>query len=218
MNLVFLGPPGAGKGTQAKTVSADFSLPHISTGDILRENVAAGTELGAKAKGYMDSGALVPDDLVVSMVAERLTRDDCANGFILDGFPRTTAQAEALAANLDESGRKLDGVLYFKVDDEKVVGRLSGRRMCRGCGAGYHLEYMPPAAEGVCDKCGGELYQRDDDKAETVRARLKVYYAQTAELIDYYRERGLLKEVDASLSPEAVCDGVKAVLEEIRGA
>lgn len=215
MNVVFLGPPGAGKGTQAKTVGEEGNVPHISTGDILREAVAKETDLGKKAGGFMDSGALVPDDLVVSMVAGRLERDDCGAGFVLDGFPRTTAQAVALGENLVRMGKALDGVLYFKVDDAQVVKRLSGRRICRDCGANYHTDFMPPETEGVCDKCGGELYQREDDKAETVRERLKVYYDQTAELIDYYSERGLLVDVDASLSPSGVRGEVEAALHAL---
>jgi adenylate kinase len=217
VNVVFLGPPGAGKGTQAKAVSDEAGAPHISTGDILREAVANGTPLGLKARGFMDSGALVPDELVVSMVAERLSRDDCDGGFVLDGFPRTIAQAEALTATLDGAGRALDAVVYFRVDDEQVVTRLSGRRICRECGANYHVEFMPAARQGVCDKCEGALYQRDDDRAETVRERLKVYYAQTADLIDYYRGRGLLREVDASRSPSEVTGAVRAALDSVEG-
>lgn len=218
MNAVFLGPPGAGKGTQAKTVSEDRGVPHISTGDILREAVANETDLGKKAKGFMDSGALVPDDLVVSMLAGRLERDDCGGGFILDGFPRTRAQAEALGENLVQMGKALDGVLYFKVDDAQVVKRLSGRRICRDCSANYHKDFMPSETEGVCDKCDGELYQREDDKAETVWERLKVYYDQTAELIDYYRERGLLVDIDASLPPAGVRREVAAALDVLEGS
>jgi adenylate kinase len=218
MNVVFLGPPGAGKGTQAKTVSEEGDIPHISTGDILREAVADETDLGKEAKGFMDSGALVPDDLVVSMVAGRLDRDDCGGGFILDGFPRTRAQAEALGENLVQMGKALDGVLYFKVDDAQVVKRLCGRRICRDCSANYHTDFMPPETEGVCDKCDGELYQREDDKAETVWERLKVYYDQTAELIDYYRERGLLVDIDASLPPAGVRREVAAALDVLEGS
>jgi adenylate kinase len=213
VNLVFLGPPGAGKGTQAKVVGQECAAAHISTGDILRDNVARQTALGGKAKGYMDSGALVPDQLVVEMVSDRLSRGDCAGGFVLDGFPRTIAQAEALEKELSAKGRKLDRVVYFRVDDEQVVKRLSGRRMCRGCGANYHVEYMPSVVVGRCDKCGGELYQRDDDRAETIRQRLQVYYGQTADLIRYYRDRKLLAEVDASLSPADVTDAVRAALK-----
>lgn len=210
--MVFLGPPGAGKGTQAKAVSDNERIAHVSTGDILREAVANGTALGLQAKGYMESGKLVPDDLVVALVAERLERDDCADGFVLDGFPRTIPQAEALEETLEESGNELDGVVYLKADDDQVVRRLSGRRMCRGCGANYHLTFMPPADAERCDECGGELYQRDDDKAETVRERLKVYYAQTADLIEFYRGKGLLNEVDADLSPTEVGASVRELL------
>lgn len=213
MNLVFLGPPGAGKGTQAKLVGQEIGAAHISTGDILRDNVARQTALGRKAKGFMDSGGLVPDQLVVEMVSERLSQPDCAKGFVLDGFPRTIPQAEALEKELLARGKSLDRVVYFKVDDEQVVKRLSGRRMCRGCGANYHVEYMPSAVAGRCDKCGGELYQRDDDRAETIRQRLQVYYGQTADLIEYYRKRTLLAEVDASLSPADVTDAVRAALK-----
>jgi len=215
VNLVLLGPPGAGKGTQAKTISSRLGVPHISTGDILREAVANETELGLEAKGYMDSGALVPDDLVVSMVAERLGREDCREGFILDGFPRTIAQAESLEGTLSREERSLDAVLYFDVDDEQVVRRLSGRRICRECGANYHLDFMPPEEDNRCDKCGGELFQRDDDRAETVRERLRVYYRQTADLVRYYEDRGLLVRVDASLSPSGVRDEVREALERV---
>jgi len=209
LNVVFLGPPGAGKGTQAKVIADEKGIAHVSTGDILREAVAKGTDLGKKAKAFMDSGALVPDDLVVAMVAERLSRADCRRGFILDGFPRTIAQAEALAKTLERSGRKLDCVGYFKVDDDQVVERLSGRRICRRCGANYHVTFMPPAVPGKCDKCGGELYQRDDDRAETIRERLRVYYRETADLVSFYGKRGLLFEVDASLSPSEVTETVR---------
>jgi adenylate kinase len=212
VKVVFLGPPGAGKGTQAKVIAEAAAIPHISTGDILREAVARETDLGKRAKAFMDSGGLVPDDLVVAMVADRLSRPDCAKGFILDGFPRTVPQAQALSSTLSGMKASLDAVVYFKVDVEQVVERLSGRRMCRKCNANYHVAFMPPKKAGICDKCGGELYQRDDDKPETIRRRLKVYYGQTAELIEYYRQRALLREVDASASPEAVLVGVKRAL------
>jgi adenylate kinase len=216
VNVVFLGPPGAGKGTQAKAVSQEKRVGHISTGDILREAAGKGTPLGLKAKGYMDSGALVPDDLVVELVAQRLKADDCKGGFILDGFPRTIAQAEALEKTLVKMKKALDRVVYFKVDDEQVVDRLSGRRICRKCGTNYHVQFMPSAKGAKCDKCSGELYQREDDRAETIRQRLAVYYGQTADLIRYYRERGLLTEVDASRAPSEVTDAVRAVLAGTR--
>jgi adenylate kinase len=212
LNVVFLGPPGAGKGTQAKVISAEKRAPHISTGDILRESVAKGAELGKKAKGFMDSGALVPDDLVVALVAERLSATDCAKGFILDGFPRTLPQAQALEKTLSASGAGLDHVVYFKVNDREVVERLSGRRTCRNCGANYHVQFMPSASPGKCDKCGGPLYQRDDDRAEAIKERLQVYYRQTADLIEYYRGKGLLVEVDASRAPVEVTGLVRGVL------
>lgn len=216
MNVVFLGPPGAGKGTQAKVISQERGVPHISTGDILREAVAKGTDLGKKAKGYMDSGALVPDELVVAMVGERISREDARKGFILDGFPRNIKQAEELASALGNVKMALDAVVYFKVNDEQVIERLSGRRTCRACGAGYHVKFMPSAAGEACEKCGGELYQRDDDKAATIKDRLKVYYAQTADLIQYYSKLGLLKEVDAMREPAAVTAEVRAVLNGIK--
>jgi len=199
MRVVFLGPPGAGKGTQAGRLCADRKWAHVSTGDLLREAVAAKSDLGLKAQSFMTSGRLVPDDLVVSIVAERLKKDDCARGFVLDGFPRTVVQAEMLEKTLGEMGRKLDVALYFATDREVVVRRLSGRRICRKCGANYHVTNIPPKKAGVCDKCGGELYQRDDDKARTVGKRLEVYQQQTAPLIEFYRQRGLLKEISGTL-------------------
>ena len=198
MYLVLLGPPGAGKGTQAERLEAKLHLPHVSSGELFRENIKNETELGLLAKTYIDRGDLVPDDVTIGMIRERLMRPDCEQGAILDGFPRTQAQAEALDKMLAEMGRKLDGTLYIAVPDEELVRRLSGRWLCRQCQTPYHAVFDPPAKEGVCDACGGQLYQRDDDKPETVRARLKVYRRQTAPLIDYYRQAGLLVEVDAS--------------------
>jgi adenylate kinase len=208
MNLVFLGPPGAGKGTQAQRLCADVGWAHISTGDLLREAVAAKTELGLKAEEYMTSGGLVPDDLVVKLVQERLKRDDCASGFVLDGFPRTLAQGEMLEA----SGVKLDMVLYFATDDDVVVDRLSGRRVCKQCNINYHVRNIPPKVEGVCDQCGQKLIQREDDKPETVKNRLEVYRQQTAPLIAFYTERGLLVETSGNLEVEA---GQQAIRELI---
>ncbi len=212
MNLVFLGPPGAGKGTQAKRLSREHSWPHISTGDILREAVSQGTELGKKAKEYMEKGELVPDEVVIGIIEERLGKEDAENGFILDGFPRTVKQAQSLDEVLGEMGKSLDAVLYFKVSEDEVIKRLTGRRTCKDCGAIFHTLFNPPAQENVCDRCGGELRQREDDREETVRRRLEVYLAQTAPLIHYYQEKGLLKEVNGERSPEEVYEEIKVIL------
>ncbi|HEY68469.1 MAG TPA: adenylate kinase [Thermoflexia bacterium] len=213
MYLVLLGPPGAGKGTQAERLEKELHLPHIASGDLFRENLKRKTELGLLAKKYMDRGDLVPDDVTIAMVRQRLQWPDCDQGAILDGFPRTLAQAKSLDEMLAEMGRRLDGVLYIAVPDEELVRRLSGRWICRRCQTPYHTVFSPPAQKGVCDACGGELYQRDDDKPETVRARLKVYHQQTAPLIDYYRRAGLLVEVDGSGDIETVST---ALLKAIR--
>ena len=204
MNFVFLGMPGAGKGTQAKIISKKYDIPHISTGDILREAVANKTELGLKAKKYMDEGALVPDELVVSLVKERISQPDCEKGFILDGFPRNLEQAKILEEMLNGIDKTLDAVFFFSLDEEVVVKRLTARRVCSNCGAVYNMIYNPPKVEGICDICGGKLIVRDDDKEETVRNRLKTYNKDTAPLIDYYKEKGLLYTIDASLSVENV--------------
>ncbi|HEX3814269.1 MAG TPA: adenylate kinase [Mycobacteriales bacterium] len=198
MRLVLVGPPGAGKGTQAQFIAAQVAVPKISTGDIFRENVTAGTELGVAAKKYMDAGDLVPDEVTIAMVRDRLAEDDSADGFLLDGFPRNVPQAETLEKTLEDMGSELDVVLELVVDDEEVIRRLSGRRTCRNCGHIWHVDFDPPQHEGICDHCGGELFQRDDDKAETVRHRLEVYAAQTAPLIAFYAERGLLVGIDAT--------------------
>ncbi|MDH7487553.1 MAG: adenylate kinase [Anaerolineae bacterium] len=204
MYLVLLGPPGAGKGTQAERLEKELGLPHVASGDLFREHLSKGTALGSLAKTYMDRGDLVPDDVTIAMIRERLQRPDCAQGAILDGFPRTQAQARGLDDMLADMGRALDGVLYLAVPDEELVQRLSGRWICRQCQTPYHTLFSPPAQAGVCDACGGELYQRDDDRPETVRARLRVYHQQTAPLIDYYRRAGLLVEVDGSGDIESV--------------
>jgi len=204
MYLVLLGPPGAGKGTQAERLEGALKLPHVASGDLFRENLRNETELGLLAKKYMDKGDLVPDDVTIAMVRNRLQRPDCDRGAILDGFPRTQPQAQALDRMLADMGRRLDSVLYIAVPDEELVRRLSGRWICRQCQTPYHTIFSPPAREGVCDACGGELYQRDDDKPETVRARLKVYHQQTSPLIDYYRQAGLLVEVDGAGDIETV--------------
>ncbi len=204
MYLILLGPPGSGKGTQAERLKEQLGLPHVASGDLFRESIGHETELGLLAKRYIDRGQLVPDDVTIAMVRERLQQPDCDEGVILDGFPRTLAQAEALDKILASRDRALTEVLYINVPDEELVRRLSGRRICRQCQTPYHLVFNPPAEEGVCDECGGELYQRDDDQPETVRARLKVYHEQTAPLIDYYRQAGLLVEVDGEGDIETV--------------
>lgn len=207
MNIILLGPPGVGKGTVAKKLSAELKLPHIATGDMLRENVANSTILGLKAKGYMDKGLLVPDDLVIEMIKERLQRKDCRKGLLLDGFPRTIHQA-------DEIGKviKIDKVVNLQAGDEIIVKRISLRRVCSKCGFAYHLDFIKPNREGFCDKCSGHLYQREDDKPEAVKQRLKVYREQTAPLIDYYRKKKVLVDVDGSGSPEKVFGMVKKAI------
>ena len=197
MRLLLLGPPGAGKGTQAERIAAKYRIPHLSTGDMLREAVAADTEVGRHAKSIMEAGRLVPDDVMIRLVADRIAQPDCARGFILDGFPRTLAQAEALDRLLEERGLELDLVLEIAVDDEALIERISGRFACARCGAGYHDRFKQPKVPGVCDACGSrEFVRREDDNAETVRARLDAYHAQTAPLLPYYRDKGLLSVVD----------------------
>ncbi len=212
MKLILLGPPGAGKGTQAKLLAERFSIPQISTGDILRAAVREGTPLGIKAKEYMDGGALVPDEVVVGIVRERLRDADCENGFILDGFPRTVPQADELQKSLKELGRELDAVISLEVDTEALVERLTGRRTCRSCTRGYHVTFDPPQADGVC-ACGGELYQRDDDQEATIRNRLQVYSEQTSPLIDYYSEHGLLFMVDGMAEIDTVQSEILNILQ-----
>ncbi len=211
-NLILLGPPGAGKGTQAEKISELYGIPHISTGDIFRDNLKRGTELGLRAKEYMDRGELVPDEVVIGIVRQRLSEPDCEKGFVLDGFPRTVAQADALKEMLAELGRSLDHVLNIQVPDSTVVERLTARRTCRSCGAVYHLKFNPPREEGKCDACGGELYVRDDDREETVRSRLEEYRAKTQPLIDYYRAEGLLRNIDGVASMEEVLSSIRKVL------
>ena len=206
MRIVLVGPPGAGKGTQAKFIAEKFGIPQISTGDIFRRHVAAQTDLGRRARTYMDAGDLVPDEVTIAMVRERLGEPDAEAGFLLDGFPRTVPQAEALSAILDEIQRPLRAVLELTVDDEEVVRRLSGRRTCRSCGHVWHVEFEAPSVAGVCDECGGELFQRDDDQPETIRRRLEVYAEQTAPLVDYYASSGLLVSVPASGPVEDVTE------------
>lgn len=206
MRIVLVGPPGAGKGTQAQFIASHLSIPKISTGDIFRVNVSQGTELGSEAKAYMDRGDLVPDSVTIAMVRDRLAEGDTRDGFLLDGFPRTLTQAKALDETLDDMGTKLDVVLELVVDDDEVVRRLSGRRTCRVCGRVWHLDFDPPTREGICDQCGGELFQRDDDREETVRHRLEVYAEQTAPLIDFYADKSILVGLDATGPVEDVTD------------
>ena len=210
MRVAFLGPPGAGKGTQARDLAQEWRVLHLATGDMLREAVAAGSPLGREARGYMDRGALVPDDVIIRMMAERLSAADAGRGFILDGFPRTIAQAEALARLLKDIGQTLDTVVYFDVSEPELLRRLTGRRVCRACGHSYHLTSNPPKRAGVCDACGGELYQRDDDGEATVRKRLEVYQRQTAPLLDYYRQRNLLAPVSGEGALAAIRDSIRA--------
>ena len=206
MRLVLVGPPGAGKGTQAQFISSHFAVPKISTGDIFRANVSEGTELGVEARKFMDAGDLVPDEVTIAMVKDRLSYDDVSEGFLLDGFPRTVHQAEVLDGMLAERGKTVDVVLELVVDDEEVVRRLSGRRTCRQCGHVWHLDFDPPATEGSCDRCGGELFQRDDDSEDTIRHRLDVYADQTSPLIGYYGDKGVLRGVDATGPVEDVTE------------
>jgi len=214
MRIIMLGAPGAGKGTQAKKITARYSIPHISTGDIFRANIKNGTELGKKAKTYMDQGLLVPDDLVVDLVVDRVNQEDCTNGYVLDGFPRTIPQAEALDKALTEMGQSIDYAINVEVPDENIVQRMSGRRACVNCGATYHIVYAPTKKENVCDTCEGELILRDDDKPETVQKRLNVYHEQTQPLIDYYTEQDKLVEVDGTIDIEKVFDAIVKILGE----
>ena len=198
MRLVLVGPPGAGKGTQAQFLASHYSIPHISTGDIFRANLKQGTPLGVEAKGFMDRGELVPDSVTNEMVRDRLTHDDLGNGFLLDGFPRNVAQAQVLRAILSEKNTPLDAVLELAVESAEIVLRLSGRRVCRDCGKGAHIEFERPAKDGICDSCQGELYQREDDKEEVISRRLEVYQEQTAPIVDFYRVEGLLITISAT--------------------
>jgi adenylate kinase len=216
VRIVLVGPPGAGKGTQAAFVAAELSVPKISTGDIFRANVSQGTPLGVEAKKYMDAGDLVPDEVTIGMVRDRLAEDDAAKGFLLDGFPRTVPQAQVLDTMLLEMGTSLDLVLELVVDDDEVVRRLSGRRTCRQCNRVWHVDFEPTIVEGVCDRCGGELYQRDDDREETIRHRLEVYAEQTAPLVGYYADAGILVGIDATGPVDDVTDRAIRALRPIR--
>ena len=214
MKIIMLGAPGAGKGTQAKMIADKYSIPHISTGDIFRANIKNGTELGKKAKTYMDQGLLVPDELTVKILLDRVSQPDCKNGYVLDGFPRTIPQAEVLDKALAELGESIDYAIDVDVPDENIVKRMSGRRACVSCGATYHVVHVPPKKEGICDRCGSELILRDDDKPETVKNRLDVYHKQTQPLIDFYTKKGVLKTVDGTVDMQDVFKAIVAILGE----
>ena len=215
MNLILLGPPGAGKGTQASRIIDKFKIPQISTGDILRAAVREGTEMGKEAQKYMNEGKLVPDSVVIGIIRERLAQDDCKNGYLLDGFPRTLPQAEELNKILNTLNSKLDAVISIEVPDEEIITRITGRRMCKNCGAVYHVKFSPPEKDGICDKCGGELYQRDDDNEATVRERLSAYKAQTEPLKEFYGKQGLLKEVNGTGDIDKIYSDIEEILKEI---
>lgn len=212
MKVIMLGAPGAGKGTQAKRIAEKYGIPHISTGDIFRSNIQAGTKLGMEAKGYMDQGLLVPDQVTIGMLLDRIKEADCGNGYVLDGFPRTIPQAESLTKVLAELGQKIDFAVDVDVPNEAIVDRMSGRRACITCGATYHVRFAPPKEEGICDKCGSKLVLRDDDKPETVKKRLSVYHKQTRPLIDYYRKAGVLASVDGTQDMEQVFQSIVTIL------
>lgn len=212
MKIIMLGAPGAGKGTQAQMIADKYGIPHISTGDIFRENVKKGTELGIEAKKYMDKGALVPDELTVKILLDRVAKDDCKNGYVLDGFPRTIPQAEVLDKAIEELGDKIDYAINVDVPDENIIRRMSGRRACLACGATYHLEHVPPAKDGICDRCGKELVLRDDDKEETVKNRLLVYHEQTQPLIEFYTAKNILKTVDGTADMKDVFTAITGIL------
>ena len=212
MKIIMLGAPGAGKGTQAKMIADKYQIPHVSTGDIFRANIKNGTELGMEAKKYMDQGQLVPDELTVKILLDRVAQEDCKNGYVLDGFPRTIPQAEVLDNALSKLGESIDYAINVDVPDENIVRRMSGRRACVSCGATYHMEHIPPKKEGICDTCGAELILRDDDKPETVLKRLQVYHDQTQPLIDFYTAKGVLKEVDGTVDMKDVFTAIVAIL------
>jgi adenylate kinase len=213
MKIVMLGAPGAGKGTQASMIAENFGIPHISTGDIFRANIKNGTELGKEAKAYMDKGELVPDELTVRLLLDRVAQDDCKDGYVLDGFPRTIPQAEVLEKELEKTGDKIDKAVNVDVPDENIVRRMSGRRACLKCGATYHIVHIPPKKEGICDVCGSELVLRDDDKEETVKNRLDVYHKQTSPLIDFYSKRNVLETVDGTKDSKEVFEDIKKILK-----
>jgi adenylate kinase len=213
MKIIMLGAPGAGKGTQAKMIAEKYGIPHVSTGDIFRANIKNQTELGMEAKKYMDQGLLVPDELTVKILLDRVAKDDCKNGYVLDGFPRTIPQAEVLDKAVEELNESIDFAINVDVKDESIIKRMSGRRACLKCGATYHIEHIPPKQEGICDSCGSELVLRDDDKPETVKKRLSVYHEQTQPLIDYYNKKGILREVNGSQDMKDVFNAIVTILD-----
>ena len=213
MKIIMLGAPGAGKGTQSQMIADQYKIPHISTGDIFRENVKNGTELGMEAKKYMDKGELVPDELTVRILLDRVAKDDCRNGYVLDGFPRTIPQAEVLDKEITEIGDKIDYAIDVDVPDENIIRRMSGRRACLSCGSTFHVEHIPPKQEGICDRCGKELVLRDDDREETVKNRLGVYHEQTQPLIEFYTKKNILKTVDGTQDMQDVFAAITAILE-----
>lgn len=213
MKIIMLGAPGAGKGTQAKMIADTYGLPHVSTGDIFRMNIKNGTQLGMEAKTYMDQGLLVPDELTVRILLDRVAQDDCKNGYVLDGFPRTIPQAEVLEDALTKLGDQIDFAINVEVPDENIIRRMGGRRACLSCGATYHIEHVPPKKEGICDACGQELVLRDDDKPETVKNRLRVYQEQTQPLIDFYTKKGVLRTVDGTQDMKDVFNAIKEILD-----
>ena len=212
MKIIMLGAPGAGKGTQAKMLAEKYGIPHVSTGDIFRANIKNQTELGMEAKKYIDQGLLVPDELTVKILLDRVAKDDCKNGYVLDGFPRTIPQAEVLDKAVSELNESIDFAINVDVKDENIIRRMSGRRACLKCGATYHIEHIPPKQEGICDTCGSELVLRDDDKPETFKKRLEVYHEQTQPLIDYYNKKGILREVDGSQDMKDVFNAIVSIL------
>jgi adenylate kinase len=213
--IIFMGPPGAGKGTQAERIVSEFGIPHISTGDMFRAAIKEGTPLGLQAKSYMDQGKLVPDEVTIGIVRERLSKPDTKHGALMDGFPRTVAQAEALDRMVEELGMKIDHAINLEVDRDLLLARLTGRRVCKSCGSTYHVEFNPPAKDGICDKCGGELYQRADDTAETVATRLDVYFKQTAPLLEYYNAKGVLRSVNGEAGIDEVYREISGILRGV---